>query len=197
MRGETLSSPPGWYSPDLVTSRAPEATIGAAPFCSLYCFVAKIVPGPTPPQLYVPLKVVPFVVTVASKVRDVQFGSEVKVRCPVLQLRVPCGATDLEHVPVADTFPPVWTMEKELHVPLPNALLVQFTPQLPVRSTQGRVVVVVVLVGNGDVVGVGVEVVEDSGVVVVVLDSKQAPLVLGFCCLQSFGRPRQVFRCVA
>ena len=52
-------------------------------------------------------------------------------------------------------------------------------------------VVVVVLVGNGDVVGVGVE------VVVVVLDSKQTPLVLGFCCLQSFGRPRQVFRCVA
>jgi len=55
------------------------------------------------------------------------------------------------------------------------------------------VTVVVVLVGNGDVVGVGVGV----EVVVVVLDSKQVPLVPGFCCLQSFGRPRQVFRCVA
>ena len=31
----------------------------------------------------------------------------------------------------------------------------------------------------------------------VVLASKQVPLVLGFCCLQTFGRLRQVFRCAA
>jgi len=56
--------------------------------------------------------------------------------------------------------------------------------------TVGVVVVVVVLAGRGDVVGVVVE-------VVVVLDSKQAPLMLGFCCLQSFTKPWQAFRCVA
>src|SRR6266404_4719064 len=36
-----------------------------------------------------------------------------------------------------------------------------------------------------------------SVVVVVVLDGKQVPLMLGFCCLQSFTKPRQVFRCAA
>ena len=32
---------------------------------------------------------------------------------------------------------------------------------------------------------------------VVVLDGKQVPLMLGFCCLQSFTKLRQVFRCAA
>src|SRR5438552_2329647 len=36
-----------------------------------------------------------------------------------------------------------------------------------------------------------------SVVVVVVLGGKQWPLILGFCCLQSFTKLRQVFRCAA
>ena len=50
---------------------------------------------------------------------------------------------------------------------------------------------VVVVVGGRVVVVVVVDV---EGVV---LASKQVPLVLGFCCLQSFVRLRQVFRCAA
>src|SRR2546425_10938990 len=66
--------------------------------------------------------------------------------------------------------------------------------------------VVVLVVGGGMVVvvvGGAVVVVGDRVVVVVevvegvVLASKQVPLMLGFCCLQSFVRLRQVFRCAA
>jgi len=52
--------------------------------------------------------------------------------------------------------------------------------------------VVVVVVGGRVVVVVVVDVVEG-----VVLASKQVPLMLGFCWLQSFVRLRQVFRCAA
>ncbi len=52
--------------------------------------------------------------------------------------------------------------------------------------------VVVVVVGGRVVVVVVVDVVEG-----VVLAGEQVPLVLGVCCLQSFVRLRQVFRCAA
>src|SRR6266404_1015177 len=48
-----------------------------------------------------------------------------------------------------------------------------------------------------EVPGIVVEVVVAVLKVVVVLDSKQVPLMLGFCCLQSFTKPRQAFRCAA
>ena len=51
---------------------------------------------------------------------------------------------------------------------------------------------VVVVVGGRAMVVVVVDVVEG-----VVLASKQVPLMLGFCWLQSFVRLRQVFRCAA